>query len=87
MSFATSANRDQGIFDAEGKKATRILEWSDKELWNKKVPLVKILWKRSQIEEETWEKESEIKRKYPELCTLIGMNFNFEEETLYEGRM
>jgi len=26
MSFATSANRDQGIFDAEGKKATRILE-------------------------------------------------------------
>jgi hypothetical protein len=32
------------------------------------VPMeIKILWRSSQIEEETWERESEMRRKYPEL--------------------
>jgi hypothetical protein len=31
----------------------QIMDWSIKELQNKKVPLVKVLWRNSQIEEET----------------------------------
>jgi len=32
------------------------------------------LWTNSQIEEETWEKESEMMKKYPRLFPYIGMN-------------
>jgi hypothetical protein len=48
-------------------KPVKILDWSEKELRNKKIYLVKVLWRSSQIEEETWEKEAEMRRKYPEL--------------------
>jgi hypothetical protein len=40
---------------------------------NKKIPMIKILWRSSQIEEETWERESEMRRKYPELFQDPGM--------------
>jgi hypothetical protein len=43
----------------------QIMDRSIKELRNKKVPLVKVLWRNSQIEEETWESESEMMMKYP----------------------
>ena len=36
----------------------RIMDRSIKELQNKRVPLVKVFWRNSQIEEETWERES-----------------------------
>jgi len=52
----------------------QIMDRSIKELQNKKVSLVKVLWRNSQIEEETWEKESEMMKKYPELFPYIGMN-------------
>ena len=45
---------------------------------------MKILWRNSHIEKETWEKESEMKRKYPKLFAHIGMNLNFEDE-IYKG--
>jgi hypothetical protein len=48
-------------------KPVKILDRSEKELRNKKIYLVKVLWRSSQIEEETWEKEAEMRRKYPEL--------------------
>ena len=48
-------------------KPVKILDWSEKELRNKKIYLVKVLWRSSQIEEKTWEKEAEMRRKYPEL--------------------
>jgi hypothetical protein len=65
----------------------RIMDRSIKELRNKRVPLVKVLWRNSQIEEETWERESEM-MKYPGLFSYIGMNLNFEDEIfLSEGRM
>jgi hypothetical protein len=52
----------------------QIMDRSIKELRNKKVPLVKVLWRNSQIEEETWESESEMMMKYPGLFSYIGMN-------------
>jgi hypothetical protein len=48
-------------------KPVKILDRSEKELQNKKIYLVKVLWRSSQIEEKTWEKEAEMRRKYPEL--------------------
>jgi hypothetical protein len=35
----------------------KILDWGENELRNKKVPIIKVLWRSSQIEEETWERE------------------------------
>jgi hypothetical protein len=52
----------------------QIMDRSIKELRNKKVPLVKVLQRNSQIEEETWERESEMMKKYPGLFYYIGMN-------------
>ncbi|XP_071925131.1 transposon Tf2-1 polyprotein [Coffea arabica] len=45
----------------------KILEREVKELRNKKIPLVKILWKNHGLEEATWELEEEMQKKYPDL--------------------
>ena len=52
----------------------RIIDRSIKELRNKRMSLVRALWRNSQIEEETWERESEMMKKYPGLFSYIGMN-------------
>ena len=68
-------------------KPVKVLDRSEKELRNKKIPMVKVLWQNSQVEEETWEREAEMKMKYPELFSHPGMSFNFADEILKEGRM
>ena len=60
-------------------KPVQIMDRSINELQNKKVSLIKVLWRNSQIEEETWERESEMMKKYPGLFSYIGMNLNFED--------
>jgi hypothetical protein len=42
-------------------------------LRNKRVSLVRVLWRNSRIEEETWEREFEMKQKFPHLFFDIGM--------------
>jgi hypothetical protein len=54
-------------------RLVKVLDRSEKELRNKKIPMIEILWRSSQIEEETWERESEMRRKYPELFQDPGM--------------
>ena len=54
-------------------RPVKIMDRSEKTLRNKKVSLVRVLWRNSQIEEETWERESEIKEKYPHLFLESGM--------------
>ena len=49
------------------EKPIRILDTKEKELRNKKIPLVKVLWKNHLTEEATWEREEEMRSKYPEL--------------------
>ena len=51
----------------------KVLDQSEKELRNKKISMIKILWRSSQIEEETWERESKMRRKHPELFQYSGM--------------
>jgi len=53
-------------------KPIKILDRDVMILRNKKVTLVRVLWRNSQIEEETWKRESEIKNKYLHLLPEIG---------------
>ena len=41
-------------------KLVKVLYYNVKELRNKKISIIKILWRNSQIEEVTWERESQI---------------------------
>ncbi|XP_027156086.1 uncharacterized protein LOC113756729, partial [Coffea eugenioides] len=49
------------------EKPVQLLDRKVKELRNKQIPLVKILWKNHGVKEATWEVEEEMQRKYPEL--------------------
>jgi hypothetical protein len=53
-------------------KPVKILDRDVRVLGNKRVSLVRVLWRNSRIEEETWEKESEMKQKFPHLFFDIG---------------
>jgi hypothetical protein len=64
-------------------RPVKIMDRSEKTLRNKRVSLVRVLWRNSQIEEETWERESEIKEKYPHLFLESGMQFKFRGRNFY----
>ena len=49
------------------EQPVEILDRKEKELRNKKIPLVKVLWRNHEVEEATWEREEEMKTKYPQL--------------------
>jgi len=59
-------------------KPVKIMDRSEKVLKNKRVPLVRVLWRNSQIKEKTWERESKIKKKYPHLFPETGMLLEFQ---------
>ena len=44
-----------------------ILDRQENKLRNKVVPMVKILWRSSTVEEETWETESSMRERHPSL--------------------
>ena len=43
----------------------QILDKEEKQLRNRKIPLVKVLWKNHSVEEATWEHEDEMRKMYP----------------------
>ena len=47
----------------------RVVDRREKVLRGKSIPLVRVLWSQHGIKEETWELETEMKSKYPELFT------------------
>ncbi|KAL5564996.1 hypothetical protein UlMin_028160 [Ulmus minor] len=49
------------------EQPVQILDRKDKALRNKVIPLVKILWRNHKVEEATWEREDEMRAKYPHL--------------------
>ena len=48
----------------------QITDWKDKKLRNCKIPLVKVLWRNHDVEEATWEKEADMRSKYPYLFSM-----------------
>nr|XP_027067838.1 uncharacterized protein LOC113693508 [Coffea arabica] len=54
------------------EKPVQVLDRKVKELRNKQIPLVKVLWKNHGVEEATWEMEDDMKTKYPELFSASG---------------
>ena len=53
-----------------------------KQLRNKQVPLVKVLWQHHGKEETTWELEATTRAQYPQ---LFESGMNFEDEILLKG--
>jgi hypothetical protein len=49
------------------EKPKKILERSIKELRNKKIPMVKILWEYHGNQDATWDIKEWMRKKYPEL--------------------
>ena len=49
------------------EQPVQILDRKDKVLRNKTIPLVKVLWRNSKVEEATWELELDMRNQYPEL--------------------
>jgi len=48
-----------------------ILDRKEQILRNKAIPLVKVLWRHHNQEEVTWEREQEMREKYPYLFDVI----------------
>ena len=46
------------------EQSVQILDWKDKTLRNKVIPLVKVLWRNQKVEEATSEREDEMRMKY-----------------------
>lgn len=44
-----------------------IIAQNVQKLRNKEIPLVKVLWQHHSVEEATWEREVEMRAKYPQL--------------------
>ena len=49
------------------ERPIRILDTRVKELRNSRIPLVKVLWSNHGVEEATWEKEVDMRERYPNL--------------------
>ena len=65
-------------YDEEPKA---ILAREVKQLRNKKIPLVKVLWQHHGRKEATWEPESTMRVQYPQLFS----SSNFEDENYFKG--
>ena len=50
----------------------QIIDQEVKKLRNKEIPLVKVLWQSQQFEEATWEREDDMRQKYPQLFQVRG---------------
>ena len=66
-------------YDEEPKT---ILAREVKQLLNKQVLLVKVLWQHHGVEEATWEPEATMRAQYPQ---LFESGMNFEDEILLKG--
>ena len=60
------------------EEPVEILAQEVKELRNKRIPLVKVLWRNHKTEEATWESEEVMRQQCPQLFN----EGNFEDEIL-----
>jgi hypothetical protein len=59
------------------ERLVQVLEYGQKELRQKTIPLVKVLWSHRPIEEATWETKLEMRQLYPK---LFEVQLNFKDE-------
>ena len=57
------------------EQPVQILGREEKELRNKTISLVKVLWRNHLVEEATWEREDQMWSQYPHLFHDAGTNF------------
>ena len=57
------------------EQPVQILGREEKELRNKTISLVKVLWRNHRVEEATWERKDQIRSQYPHLFPDTGTNF------------
>ena len=57
------------------EQPVQILGREEKELRNKTISLVKVLWRNLLVEEATWEREDQMQSQYPHLFQDTGTNF------------
>ena len=57
------------------EQPVQILGREEKELRNKKISLVKVLWRNHLVEEATWKREDQMRSQYPHLFHNTGTNF------------
>ena len=57
------------------EQPVQILGREEKELRNKTISLVKVLWRNHLVEEDTWEREDQMRSQYPHLFYNTGTNF------------
>ncbi|KAE8709197.1 Phospholipid-transporting ATPase 1 [Hibiscus syriacus] len=53
------------------EEPVKILAHKIKQLRNKTIPLVKVLWRNHKVEEATWERKEDMKIQYPHLFALV----------------
>ncbi|XP_038902286.1 uncharacterized protein LOC120088919 [Benincasa hispida] len=49
------------------EEPVKILDRKEQVLRNKKIPLIKVLWRNYGLEETTWEAEEQMRSRYPQL--------------------
>ena len=64
------------------ERTVEVLDSRDQVLRGKTIPLVKVLWNHHGVEEATWEREAEVRDRYPELFIHRGTFLNFEAKFL-----
>ncbi|KAL5554185.1 hypothetical protein UlMin_041586 [Ulmus minor] len=69
LSYDTLDLRQDLTFE---ESPVRILDREERELRQKKIRLVKVLWKNHEVEEATWEREDEMRTKYPHI--FVNLN-------------
>ena len=65
------------------EKPVQLLDRKVKELRNKQIPLVKILWRNHGVEKATWEVEEKMQKKYSEL--FVNQDEKFQERNSFKG--
>ena len=68
------------------EELVEIVGHKTKQLRNREIPLVKVLWRHHSKEEATWETEENMRRRYPHLFEKSGTEFR-GRNSLKEGRM
>ncbi|WOH04359.1 hypothetical protein DCAR_0623768 [Daucus carota subsp. sativus] len=64
------------------EEPVKIIGHKTKQLRNREIPLVKVLWRNHAVEEATWETEEHMRSKYPHLFDNPGIFLNFEDKIL-----